>query len=508
MQGVEYNVNMSLTGAGAEQAIAQLRALQTQFGVTATAATAMTGGAARAATATATLSSGTRALRAEVRAMSGAVTLLGLQHFPQLTMSAMVAQQGMRGLKIAVAETGVALKVLAPLTIAAGAGLYALFKFGQANWEMFQQVGASNEAEAKAIAQSADSMAKMYERAIEAVTEGRLQLSEAEAQWLDQLMTSATPERSRQLHDFLKERLPAGHFMSQGDRSTQTREELQALELSQELSRTASEYLGLTTTLASKRTIIMTEYADQLRLINSLEERGMITAQQAADMRTRQDIQRMRGLTQLRSELTELQRLGQEVSMQFAGGLSTALVKAFSEGGAALKEFFVQFMQQVAQMILQMLIMAALKKMLGGVLGFSEGGVATAAGGGLFPRFAANGLSGVSSVSRPTYFPRFNVVAGEAGREMLTVLARPRFMEIGGVQSVVGQAGGNTLAISSAAQLAGRAGAGGSVQIHVSMEPGLRAAIVDQSVSGAVVRVTNDMGTNTPLKRVTKQAMK
>jgi len=151
----------------------------------------------------------------------------------------------------------------------------------------------------------------------------------------------------------------------------------------------------------------------------------------------------------------------------------------------------------VAQMILQLLIMRALKSSFGSALGLAAGGFAA-------PVMAANGLAGVSEVSGATYFPRFNVVAGEAGREMMTVLARPRFMEVGGVQAVVGNAGGNRLAITDADQLA-NAGGGGVVVIEVRHSPETEARIVENSVKGAVVRVTSEMSRDTKLSRVTKQ---
>jgi len=87
---------------------------------------------------------------------------------------------------------------------------------------------------------------------------------------------------------------------------------------------------------------------------------------------------------------------------------------------------------------------------------------------------------------------------------MLTVLARPRMMEIGGMQAVVGSAQGNQLAITSAGDLANRGGAGGQVNIRVTLGPELRAEIVSQSVRGAVVQVANEMRQDTPISRGVK----
>jgi hypothetical protein len=123
----------------------------------------------------------------------------------------------------------------------------------------------------------------------------------------------------------------------------------------------------------------------------------------------------------------------------------------------------------------------------------------------MFPRYmAAGGMQGVSSVSQATYFPKFNVVAGEAGREMLTVLARPRMMEIGGMQAVVGSAQGNRLAITSAEALAQNGGGGGLAEIRVTMEQGLKGEIIQNSIKGAQVQVANDMRQDTPISRGVK----
>ena len=151
-----------------------------------------------------------------------------------------------------------------------------------------------------------------------------------------------------------------------------------------------------------------------------------------------------------------------------------------------------------------MIMKQVVLNMISGVAkGLGGAGSIFAANGGMFPQFAANGLAGVSSVSSPTYFPKFNVVAGEAGREMMTVLARPRMMEVGGMQAVVGSAQGRQLAITSANDLA-RGGAGGSVDIRVTLGPELRAEIVNESVQGARVTVANDMRQDTPISRGVK----
>lgn len=120
---------------------------------------------------------------------------------------------------------------------------------------------------------------------------------------------------------------------------------------------------------------------------------------------------------------------------------------------------------------------------------------------------AASGLAGVSSVSSPTYFPKFNVMAGEAGNEALTVLARPRFMDIGGIQAMVGKAGNNTMAITNASDLANKSGPNGTIVVELRAAPGYEASIVQTAIQGAVVKVTSDMGQNTALRQAAKQAV-
>ncbi len=259
---------------------------------------------------------------------------------------------------------------------------------------------------------------------------------------------------------------------------------------------------------ARRLTLLREQYNDSIKLTNQLENEGKITAQDATNLRLQADTALIRSQLQLRKEMSQTQQLIKQTGEVFATQLSSSIVSAFQNGKFAMKDFASQFFATVAQMILQAAILRALfgATGAGGLLGgmLAQGGVAFAARGGTFPRFAANGLAGVQSVSSPTYFPRFNVVAGEAGREMLTVLAKPRFMEVGGIQSVVGNAGPNRLAISNADELAARGG-NGIVDIRVTLGPELRAEIVNQSVQNAVVTVTQEAQSNTPLRRAIRQ---
>ena len=80
-------------------------------------------------------------------------------------------------------------------------------------------------------------------------------------------------------------------------------------------------------------------------------------------------------------------------------------------------------------------------------------------------------------------------------------------MDIGGMQAVVGQAGNRTLAITDAGALAGSAGISGSAIIQIQPAPGYEALIVSNAIQGAVLKVTSDMGQNTPLRQAAKQAV-
>jgi hypothetical protein len=193
----------------------------------------------------------------------------------------------------------------------------------------------------------------------------------------------------------------------------------------------------------------------------------------------------------LKLDLKEIERTGVQA---FSQGLATAIVGAFEEGDKAFQKFAANFLKEIAKMILQALILRALQSF---GFGLSSGGQASAlAGGGM--RFAADGLQ---EVSAPTFFPKFNVLAGEAGREVLTVLARPRFERVNGIPAQIGMAGGRRLAITSADALEGAR----HVNIKVTLSPGLKAEIVENSVEGARVAIAQDMGENTAISRATRK---
>lgn len=199
----------------------------------------------------------------------------------------------------------------------------------------------------------------------------------------------------------------------------------------------------------------------------------------------------------------DMKQVAENGAQAFSSGLAGAIVSAFEEGDKAFQKFAANFLRQIAEMILQALILRAIK----GAFGMADGGQATAmANGGVI--YAAGGLSGVGELNSATYFPKFNVVAGEAGREVMTVLSRPRFERINGVPAQVGYANGNRLAITSADALAGGGGAvGGRIVIEVRPSKGAEAEIVENSVQRARAAVVQDMSEDSQLSRVTRKRM-
>ena len=200
----------------------------------------------------------------------------------------------------------------------------------------------------------------------------------------------------------------------------------------------------------------------------------------------------------------DMKQVGENGAQAFSSGLAGAIVSAFEEGDKAFQKFAANFLRQIAEMILQALILRAIK----GAFGMADGGQAQAmANGGVI--YAAGGLSGVSELNSATYFPKFNVVAGEAGREVMTVLSRPRFERINGVPAQVGYAQGNRLAIANADALAGAGGGGigGKISIEVRVSKGAEAEIIENSVQRARVAVVQDMSEDSQLSRVTRKRM-
>jgi len=471
---------LSQIAVAANQAAARLAQIQTTMTWWNNAVAVGAKGTAEASNQLNTLGASTKTTTVLMKSMGGVLTLAGFQQFPQLTTAAMLTKSSLDAVRL----SGVNLTVGLGLATAGIAGLAAAVVSATFAWSAYKAEQES-VASAAALNEQTERFAQSLREQVALLREKGRITAEQQAQLTGQLRTGAGGNQA--VRDFMTglDRGNAGQLLAGQQQTFAYQDAAEALGNPRGLSR------------AEERVQIQKRYNAELALQADLLQQGLLTEQQMMELGSNSDIKRMQSLTKLNAQLTDTQILGQQVAQTFAAGLSSALVNVFTEGGKALADFFRQFMQQVAQMILQLLIMRALKSSFGSALGLAAGGFAA-------PVMAANGLAGVSEVSGATYFPRFNVVAGEAGREMMTVLARPRFMEVGGVQAVVGNAGGNRLAITDADQLA-NAGGGGVVVIEVRHSPETEARIVENSVKGAVVRVTSEMSRDTKLSRVTKQ---
>ncbi len=217
----------------------------------------------------------------------------------------------------------------------------------------------------------------------------------------------------------------------------------------------------------------------------------------------------------------DMKRIAADGEQAFASGLAGAIVSAFEEGDKAFQKFAANFLRQISEMILQALILRAVQGITGSIFGGGGGGGGGVSGGvsgsgAAYAGYAANGgqfvnkfaNGGIAELSSPTYFPKFNVLAGEAGREVMTVLSRPRFERINGVPMQIGYAQGNRLAIANTDAMAGAAGGmGGTARIVVELAPGMVASIKEESIQGARVQIVQDMASDSQLSRVTRQKM-
>jgi hypothetical protein len=219
------------------------------------------------------------------------------------------------------------------------------------------------------------------------------------------------------------------------------------------------------------------------------------------------------------SGVKSMAQMGVGLEHNFEDGIADAMVD-FADKTKTAKQAFEDFARSYLENAAKMLAQNAMRGLFGqngvngaggsGIFGmlFSGSSFTGAAKGGIFsPRMMADG-GFAAMFSAPTYFPRFNVVGGEAGTEMLAALAKPTFRSIGGMDAVVGHAGPNRLAITSADDLArrGGGGAGGHIHIQIDHTPETQARIISQAIDGAEVRVTKNMNRNTKLRQSTRGA--
>lgn len=347
--------------------------------------------------------------------------------------------------------------------------------------------------------QTADALMKLAETRI---ASGDLNLTDASATQIDKLIVQQKFAEARRAIDA---NTRPSFFMTEAQKAAEVRSRMASLDLDfRYYDAVNSPYYTTRTAAGKQQQIDLIQSRDRQRreAYDKLFNEGFITSDQKSDAYKESDIDRRNALAETKAQLTDIQRLGEQTTHMFAGGFSQAFVD-FASGAKSAKEAFGDFarsfLSQIAQMIMEQIILNAISGIMGGAK--------AAAQGGMFPRMmASGGMAGVAAVSSPTYFPRFNVVAGEAGKEMLTVLARPRMMEVGGMQAIVGSAQGNRLAITSADGLAqsGGGAAGGTIVIQVQGTPDFEARVVSNSVRGAQVQVANDMRADTPISRGVK----
>lgn len=512
---VQYIVEVSKIGDGAAQTVADLQAVQAAAANTGKSLAAAGVSGATTTQQIATLGSTTKTLTSGLRAMQGTLTLIGLSTFPALTLAANTAASAVNGLKAASAVMGTSLAATSAGAAVAAASVYSVSRAVQEYLGMLKaakldpQSGLADTVEAQAAA--------LHKTLVDALDAGKISLTEFERDYIDRLLLKPTYERLKIIRDLVRDKMPSGTFLSDAEKgriaaSTMAdfnRERAWRVAAAQwgqpglfDLSKVDS---GQRFRQIEAEDLAQRQYNDTMAMYNQLLKDGYITQQQLDAFSMEADTARLQRLTQINAQVestklkfASLREIEADAIQNFASGLANTLVdvKAWTkDAGAAFASFFANLAQSIASAIAQMLILRALKSAFPSFFGAAEGGV--------FPRMMAAG--GIQTVSSPTYYPRFNVVAGEAGTEMMAVLSRPRLMNLGGIEAAVGNAQGNRLAIASADALASR-GAGGGIVIEVRHSPETEARIISNSVDGAVVRVTRDAQRNTPLREAVRKA--
>lgn len=234
-------------------------------------------------------------------AMNGVMMLVGGQRMTELSMGLFAAQHAMQSLKLAAAGAGTSLLAFGAASTAGLLGAMKIVEFIRDNIGLWNDTKAMEEAQANLSASTASQMARAYELAIAAVTEGRLKLSEEEAKWLDQLVTKATPQRLRQLTDFLRTRLPEGESLSESERSRYVSEQLKSLELSRAYADTTLAFLHASIPLETQRLQIERAYKDQVSLLQDLRDKAYLTELQQREKLIEADTRRLQALTGIRN---------------------------------------------------------------------------------------------------------------------------------------------------------------------------------------------------------------
>lgn len=496
-QTLQYTVELLKRGDGAKLATAELQQVDVaQRQVNASAAAVNFGYT--------NLQSTAKQTGKALNILGREAAILGVSALPQASGSLFALSGGMRAVSGISAATGASIGAVA----AALLGLVAVIYQAAQAWKLYS-ANAATAASANALKEQGSSFADSLQKEIEQrKTLGSI--SAEEARLLEEHLASIRARGNQMtaliaLARELRKETATGVLEDPNARARRERE------LYSDAKPGLTEFArrGLTPTqrdVADAKQKIDEMQAASAKYFQFLQEQYAVDSDQFRKLQERKmavekffDQQRREAGNLVLQDMRRISEQGQEL---FANGLAGAIVGAFKEGGKAFQQFASQFFATIAQMILQSLILRSIQGILGGVAGGSGVGgarISLNANGGV--HFAAAGLAGVSSVSSPTYFPKFNTVAGEAGREMLTVLARPRMMNLGGIEAAVGSAQGNMLAITSAGALAARGGAGGEIVIKIQHTPEAEARIVQSSIHGARVQVAEDMNNDTPISR-------
>jgi hypothetical protein len=568
----KYTITIVKEGTGATAAAQEFRELQAEAQATSAVLQQSAIGSRELATASVVSNTALKDLKVSSKALTASMhelravgALIGMQAFPELTMGAMAVSSSLSAVRAMAVATS------APLLAVGGAvaGVTAMVYAGVAAFDAYKAKQEVSRAHEDLLNQSLEIRKALLTEIAKLQTEGKLSKEKGDAlagilnstddaealnarivqvgKAIRSIVPSADVERALKEIDkiinsmaldtmtgFERERAEAKLTyeerkaqladlaikakMSPADAATQASQadEWYATKLAQiegqEQIKKFEEGLTITSLQSSndRVTIAKNEYDVRVTFYQGLAQVGAITEDQLTEYQNQALVKRLQAVKhEATLHIATIREIEVAAAQDFASGFSNAFVDFVSgtkSAADAFREFAVGFLKQVSEMIIQMEVLKLIKSVAGSY--FSEGGVALSAAGGIYPRFAAAGLTGVSSVSSATYFPNFNVVAGEAGREMLTVLARPRMMDIGGMQAVVGQAGpGNTLAITNAADLANRSpGANGHLLIEIQHSDEAKAKIISSSIEGATVRVTQLARQSSPLRSAIKQA--
>lgn len=512
----KYEINVTQTGAGAADAVGDFKKVQS---VAAETNKAFEG-----------LNITARNSGLAFRSMRTAMEFVGLNTLPQMTLGAMAAREGWEALEKSGATGAAQLAKTAAVTIIGVTALYELVSAIESAGDQFRTLQAAQASLAQdngLIDKLRGDMTAMHDAGkitneefeqLQKTLAKPEQINLTDVQTLMNKVGGATKEEAAAFEE------SANKTKASIEAVTDALKKLRAVSPQQQLgdlgalqgnqnaraANAAGNRDGIYSNADKEADYVrvLEQESAQLKLIRDLQAQGEITAADAARLKLQASTKQIQAVTAINAQLTQTQQIEKQAAQSFSSGLAGAIVE-FASGAktakAAFEDFARTFLEEIAKMILQTIILNTIKSAFGGI-GGSFGTSMKGAAGGLYGGGAQLMAAGGMAVSSPTYFPRFNVVAGEAGMEFISVLSKPRFMDVGGISAVVGNMGGRRIAMTDANELqnGGRAG-GGQLHVKVTMDEGLRGEIVSSSIKGAVHEVTNNMGQNSKLARVTRQ---